>query len=201
MGLYTVKQALKNYINSQIFIENWGLVTPINIPRIIDGVYYPSSAGVIIPASDYTMASESIHIVNSEATFGADLCWRFNGEASFTELPLEIIENLIDWVSHHPVCRPGLFSALAYDVSVVNTANPVLMSRTDSEDRDWLVYGFLRWQVAFRSTPIDPNDLGIVQPDIDRPNSLVVTSVGITTYADYLKPVNNPTLDKEIIQQ
>lgn len=195
MGLYTVKQRIKNFILTEIFIDQWSVRTPINIPKIVDGVYYPSVAAIEAPVSDYSVEGDGFNTLYSEAEFGVDVAWRFNGEASFHELPITIAENLIDWVSCKAVQCPQLFGENVFKVSVENTANPVLISRADSEDKDWLVYGFLRFLVGFRPKPIDPNDLEGIQPDIDRTESILITSVGIKTYKEFQDEV----IDKEII--
>ena len=195
MGIYTVKSQIRDYISSQIFIDEWGVKAPLNIPKIIDGVYYPSVAAIIAPFSSYTLGTDSLVIVNCESRFQADICWRFNGEASFEELPINIIENLVDWVFYHPVARPNLFGDICYQVIVDNKENPVMISRTDSEDRDWLIYGLLEWVVSFRSKPINPNDLGVIQPVIPTDDSIIITSIGIKTY----KEMQSDTIDKEIM--
>lgn len=196
MSIFLIKAGIRSLIQSEIFIDEFDVKTPINLPKVIDGVYYPSVAAVEAPVSGLQTTYEETRKVNSTATFRVDIAWRFNHKAEYHELPLRLIENLLEWVNYKAVSQPGTIWEYIYSLDVDNTAYPVMVSRAEDGDQDWLIYGIFEWVIGFPSLPLDPNELGIIQPDINRSEGVIITSIGIKTHKK-LPP--DDILDKEIL--
>ena len=195
MSILAIKQGIKQLIDSQVWVDEWDVKSPINLPKIVDGVYYPSVAAIQAPVSDLETLFEENFKVNSRATFRVDIAWRFNGNAEFHELPINLVENLVEWVNYEAVSNYAEIWEKIYNLSVGVTQFPVMVSRVEDGDKDWVVYGIFEWFINFPSIPIDPNDLGVIQPDKSRRTGFVVTSIGFRTHREL---PNDDTIDFEI---
>lgn len=121
MSIYRIKSGFRSDISQFIRIDEWDLDVPRNLPRQINGVWYPASSAVMNPIQNVTVIKESTFQPVGQADISSFVCWRFAGKSSINALPIAEFENLWEFYTYRIVTYPGSIHSSVKSARLDNT--------------------------------------------------------------------------------
>ncbi|AUT00894.1 hypothetical protein CLI64_11065 [Nostoc sp. CENA543] len=158
MNLDTARQAIRDFINNNIPVYRWDVDEPDVLYYNRGGFNIFANSAIELPLQEYLCRKEGHNGVVASGRFPYRVTWIFDGNQSLNSLPFKAVEGVVSNIQVLALIRsphPDITQFLPYQ-----EPDPVTISRTEDEHKNWLLSANFSFDCEFRVTEMaDTSDL------------------------------------------
>jgi hypothetical protein len=172
-----VRTQVKAWLQKQIRIDKWDADPPSELYSIhsTENNLLPANTAIEYPVENLLYFPTSFNSIKGKGTFPYSVVFRYLGGLTLDELPLTELESLVQYIQAKALLEnPGCSIS---NVEFESNPNPLIISREEGDQSDWLIYCNFSFSFEFNVTLLE------LSPDFEPPNpdnsETVVEEIGI----------------------
>lgn len=156
MNIQTARKRLKDWLSSKIRIDAWDLDEPRSLfhPSSTTQLAVPSMTAIQYPVKDLRYERDGIRTIFGNGAFSYSFVYRYSGLMTAEQLPTQRVEALAQFVHASALLELAGCDGIRQVVPEIEEF-PIMFSRMDDDQSDWLVYFNLVMRVQFALTEFD----------------------------------------------
>jgi hypothetical protein len=197
-----VRIQVKAWLQTQIRIDSWDADPPRELYSIhsTELNLLPANTGIEYPVENLLYFRTGSNSIKGSGTFPYSIVFRYSGELTLDELPLSELESLVQYIQGKALLENPGCSISSVQFEAKN--NPLVISREEGDQGDWLAYCNFSFSFEFNVTSLELNpDFEPPVPNPDAP-PLVVSDLALKINKAKINfNINSPSdyeLDREI---
>jgi hypothetical protein len=194
MSISEIRTSIRTWLNENVRIDKWDLDYPENQKVLIANVYHPANSAIEDPIGNFSLIKWNGNQPVVKTTFRYYLIYRFNGNCSRHQLPVATYEDFKEWILFQFLTQKVCLGNVVKEVAIPEDDNPLIISKVQGEDSDWLLIISLPLEITFISNPINPFE------DTDQ-ETIRVKKIQIDIWKSEIPTITNPDLDSTFIKE